>query len=78
MFLLQWYAIKKRRMNYRPMSTIASLKMLPTHRRSKGWVGKIKGQPATSGVYIFISSVVDYQGKPMIRKGTVMADSVVS
>lgn len=39
---------------------------------SKGWDGKINDQPATTGVYIFISSAIDYTGKPMLRKGTVM------
>jgi gliding motility-associated-like protein len=38
----------------------------------EGWDGTIGGKQAEPGTYVFVAQAVDYKGRPMVRKGTVI------
>lgn len=39
---------------------------------NEGWDGKINGINAEPGTYVYVAQAVDYKGKPLHRKGTVI------
>jgi gliding motility-associated-like protein len=43
-----------------------------TKEMNKGWDGKINGTPATPGTYVFMAEGIDYTGKLISKKGTVV------
>ena len=38
----------------------------------EGWDGKVNGRDAEAGTYVYVVQAVDYHGKPLHRKGTVI------
>lgn len=43
-----------------------------TSEIGKGWDGTFGGKPQPSGTYVFAAQAVDYTGKPVFRKGTIV------
>jgi hypothetical protein len=43
-----------------------------TSEIGKGWDGKFGGTPQPSGTYVFSAQAVDYTGKVVVKKGTVV------
>lgn len=43
-----------------------------TTNYNEGWDGKINGIDAEPGTYVYVAQAVDYKGKPLHRKGTVI------
>lgn len=39
---------------------------------NEGWDGTFKGQKAEAGTYAYVASAIDYKGRPLNRKGTVI------
>jgi gliding motility-associated-like protein len=46
--------------------------MFRTTNFNEGWDGKINGLNAEAGTYVYVVQAVDYKGKPLHRKGTVI------
>jgi gliding motility-associated-like protein len=44
--------------------------MFRTTNFNEGWDGKINGQKAEAGTYVYVAAAIDYKGKPLNRKGT--------
>ena len=43
-----------------------------TSEFNKGWDGNINGTPQASGTYVYMAQGIDYNGKTVFRKGTVV------
>ena len=43
-----------------------------TNQSGKGWDGRISGQEQSSNNFVFVVQGVDYTGKTIVKKGTVM------
>jgi gliding motility-associated-like protein len=39
---------------------------------NQGWDGTINGKKAEAGTYVYVASAIDYKGRPLNRKGTVV------
>lgn len=61
-----------REFNYLAIYNRYGQEVFRTKDYAKGWDGTINGQPATTGVYVFISRAIDFKGNVMLRRGTVM------
>jgi gliding motility-associated-like protein len=46
--------------------------LFTTNNKDKGWDGTFKGTRQPSGTYVFILSGIDFRGKPLFKKGTVL------
>jgi len=43
-----------------------------TSQLNQGWDGTAAGEPQASGVYVYIAQAIDYTGKVVNKKGTVV------
>lgn len=43
-----------------------------TINTTTGWDGTLRGNPVDPGTYVWVAEGIDYNGKPMVKKGTVV------
>lgn len=70
--LLKCFAVGLHSFKYFDIYNRGGERLFRTTNTNTGWDGTYKGTPVDPGTFVWVAEGADYNGKPMVRKGTVV------